>query len=227
MTDPAVRIVLVDDHQLFRAGVRAELSGSFDVVGEASAPTEAVAVITATSPDVVLLDVHLPDGGGRAVLDAFGIRSADRAAPAFLALSVSDAPEDVVPMVRAGARGYVTKTIDTAALVDAITRVHHGDAYFSPRLAAFVLQAFSGAGGAQAGTDEELDQLTPRERDVLHHLARGYPYKRIGTRLGISPRTVETHVSSVLRKLQLSSRHELSRWASVRGLAGDADDDGS
>jgi DNA-binding NarL/FixJ family response regulator len=224
MTEPTIRVVLVDDHQLFRAGVRAELAGAFAIVGEASTPAEAVAVIGTCSPDVVLLDVHLPDGGGRAVLDAY---RADGDAPAFLALSVSDAPEDVVPMVRAGARGYVTKTIDTAALVDAITRVHHGDAYFSPRLAAFVLQAFSGAGGAQAGTDEELDQLTPRERDVLHHLARGYPYKRIGTRLGISPRTVETHVSSVLRKLQLSSRHELSRWASVRGLAGDADDDGS
>jgi DNA-binding NarL/FixJ family response regulator len=227
MTAPLIRVVLVDDHQLFRAGVRAELAGAFAIVGEASTPAEAVAVIGACSPDVVLLDVHLPDGGGRAVLDAFRAGGADGdGTPAFLALSVSDAPEDVVPMVRAGARGYVTKTIDTAALVDAITRVHHGDAYFSPRLAAFVLQAFSGAEGERAGADEQLDQLTPRERDVLHHLARGYPYKRIGTRLGISPRTVESHVSSVLRKLQLSSRHELSRWATVRGLAGDGDDDG-
>jgi DNA-binding NarL/FixJ family response regulator len=210
--EAAIRIVLVDDHQLFRAGVRAELTGTFDIVGEASAPAQAVAVITACAPDVVLLDVHLPDGGGRAVLDAFRDVAS---APAFLALSVSDAPEDVVPVVRAGARGYVTKTIDTAALVDAIERVHQGDAYFSPRLAAFVLQAFSAPPDEAPG---DLDQLTPRERDVLHHLARGYPYKRIGSRLGISPRTVETHVSSVLRKLQLSSRHELSHWASVRGL---------
>ena len=216
-----IRVVLVDDHQLFRAGVRAELAGSVEIVGEASAPAEAVKVIGACSPDVVLLDVHLPDGGGLAVLDAFG---GVTAVPAFLALSVSDAAEDVVPMVRAGARGYVTKTIDTAALVAAIERVHHGDAVFSPRLAAFVLLAFSATQGAAPDHDAELDQLTPRERDVLHHLARGYPYKRIGARLGISPRTVETHVSSVLRKLQLSSRHELSRWASIRGLADDADE---
>ena len=204
---PAIRVVLVDDHQLFRAGVRAELADAFEIVGEASAPAEAVAVIGASAPDVVLLDVHLPNGGG---------------------LAVSDAPEDVVGVVRAGARGYVTKTIDTAALISAIERVHNGDAYFSPRLAAFVLQAFSASGGtgaAGADADSELDALTPRERDVLHHLARGYPYKRIGTRLGISPRTVETHVSSVLRKLQLSSRHELSHWASMRGLVDAADDD--
>jgi DNA-binding NarL/FixJ family response regulator len=212
-----IRLVLVDDHGLFRAGVRAELAGTFEIAGEAAAPAQAVAVIGACAPDVVLLDVHLPDGGGLAVLEAF---AGAANAPAFLALSVSDAPEDVVPVVRAGARGYVTKTIETAALIDAIERVHHGDAYFSPRLAAFVLQAFSAPG---AGADVELDGLTPRERDVLHHLARGYPYKRIGTRLGISPRTVETHVSSVLRKLQLSSRHELSRWASMRGLVDDDD----
>jgi DNA-binding NarL/FixJ family response regulator len=219
----SIRVVLVDDHQLFRAGVRAELAGSVEIVGEASAPAEAVAVIAACAPDVVLLDVHLPDGGGLAVLDAYRAGGASPR-PAFLALSVSDAAEDVVPMVRAGARGYVTKTIDTAALVAAIERVHHGDAVFSPRLAAFVLQAFSATQGAAPDHDAELDQLTPRERDVLHHLARGYPYKRIGARLGISPRTVETHVSSVLRKLQLSSRHELSRWASIRGLADDGDE---
>jgi DNA-binding NarL/FixJ family response regulator len=213
-----IRVVLVDDHQLFRAGVRAELASACDVVGEAGTPAEAVAVIAEAAPDVVLLDVHLPDGGGRAVLNAF---RDNPGAPAFLALSVSDAAEDVVPVVRAGARGYVTKTIDTASLIEAIERVHQGDAYFSPRLAAFVLQAFSAPEPAAAGADAELDQLTPRERDVLHHLARGYPYKRIASRLGISPRTVETHVSSVLRKLQLSSRHELSRWASVRGLADD------
>ena len=217
-----IRVALVDDHGLFRAGVRAELAGAqarVTVVGEADTPAAAIAMIGDCAPDVVLLDVHLPDGGGLAVLEAFaGVARA----PAFLALSVSDAPEDVVPVVRAGARGYVTKTIETAALVAAIERVHQGDAYFSPRLAAFVLQAFSAPGPA-AGADAELDGLTPRERDVLHHLARGYPYKRIGTRLGISPRTVETHVSSVLRKLQLSSRHELSHWASMRGLVADDD----
>jgi len=209
------RVVLVDDHALFRAGVRAELAGTCEIVGEAATPAEAIAAIVASAPDVVLLDVHLPDGGGQAVLEAFrGIAPA----PAFLALSVSDAPEDVVPMVRAGARGYVTKTIDAAALIDAIERVRHGDAYFSPRLAAFVLQAFSAP--EQQRADDELDQLTPREREVLHHLARGYPYKQIGVRLGISPRTVETHVGAVLRKLQLSSRHEASHWATSRGLLG-------
>ncbi len=206
-------VVIVDDHHLFRAGVRAELAAACEVVGEAAAPNEAVAVIGSTSPDVVLLDVHLPDGGGIAVLEAFR-NEAD--APAFLALSVSDAAEDVVPMVRAGARGYVTKTIDTPALLDAIRRVRDGEPYFSPRLAAFVLQAFSSPPAPTA--DDELDQLTPREREVLHHLARGYAYKAIGSRLGISPRTVESHVGSVLRKLQLSSRHELSHWAATRGL---------
>ena len=226
-----IRLLLVDDHHLFRAGVRAELAGMFEIVGEAGTVAEAIALVSTCAPDVVLLDVHLPDGGGLAVLEASRARAAagephgergtlrgpGRKLPAFLALSVSDAPEDVVPVVRAGARGYVTKTIDTAALVDAIQRVHQGDAYFSPRLAAFVLQAFS-APEPVAASDDELEQLTPRERDVLHHLARGYPYKRIAIRLGISPRTVETHVSSVLRKLQLSTRHELSRWASLRGL---------
>jgi DNA-binding NarL/FixJ family response regulator len=225
-----IRVVLVDDHHLFRAGVRAELAGTFQIVGEAATVAEAICVIGDCAPDVVLLDVHLPDGGGKAVLDALRGQAADcggpeRDAPAFLALSVSDAPEDVVPVVRAGARGYVTKTIETAALVDAIERVHQGDAYFSPRLAAFVLQAFSAPEPAVPHADPELEQLTPRERDVLHHLARGYPYKRIASRLGISPRTVETHVSSVLRKLQLSTRHELSRWASLRGLA-EADEPG-
>jgi DNA-binding NarL/FixJ family response regulator len=208
-------VVIVDDHHLFRAGVRAELAAACDVVGEAATPQEAIAVIGASSPDVVLLDVHLPDGGGIAVLEAFRA-AAD--APAFLALSVSDSAEDVVPMVRAGARGYVTKTIDTPALLDAIVRVRDGEPYFSPRLAAFVLQAFSA--GPEQEADDELDQLTPREREVLHHLARGYAYKRIAQRLGISPRTVETHVGSVLRKLQLSSRHELSHWAATRGLVG-------
>lgn len=213
-------VAIVDDHQLFRAGVRAELAASCEVVGEAATPGEAIAMIAVSAPEVVLLDVHLPDGGGLAVLEAF--RGAIDA-PAFLALSVSDAAEDVVPMVRAGARGYVTKTIDTPALADAIVRVRAGEPYFSPRLAAFVLQAFSAPDPAQG--DSELDQLTPREREVLHHLARGYAYKRIGVKLGISPRTVETHVGSVLRKLQLSSRHELSHWAASRGLVGGDPDD--
>ena len=206
-----LRIVVVDDHHLFRAGVRAELAAHHDVVGEAGAPAEALAVIAATKPDVVLLDVHLPDGGGVAVLEAL---AAVDPPPRVLALSVSDAAEDVVPMIRAGALGYVTKTIDTDELLSAIATVAAGEASFSPRLAAFVLQAFS----APARPTSELEALTPREREVLHHLARGYSYKRIAVRLGISDRTVESHVGAVLRKLQLTSRHEVSRWAASRGL---------
>ena len=206
-----LRIVVVDDHHLFRAGVRAELSAHHDVVGEAATPAEALAVIASTAPDVVLLDVHLPDGGGVAVLAALG-----GAGPKVLALSVSDAAEDVVPMIRAGALGYVTKTIDTEELLSAIATVAAGEASFSPRLAAFVLQAFSAP--AAAKTPSELEALTPREREVLHHLARGYSYKRIALRLGISDRTVESHVGAVLRKLQLTSRHEVSHWAATRGL---------
>jgi DNA-binding NarL/FixJ family response regulator len=220
MSTPAparIRVVVVDDHHLFRAGVRAELLAHYDVVGEAAAPTAAIAVIAATTPDVVLLDVHLPDGGGLAVLSAL---DGAPAPPAVLALSVSDAAEDVVPMIRAGALGYVTKTIDTADLVSAIARVAAGDAYFSPRLAAFVLQAFSAPEPPRAD-DAALQALTPREREVLHHLARGYSYKRIGARLNISARTVESHVGAVLRKLQLTSRHEVSRWAASRGLIDD------
>ena len=212
-----MRIVVVDDHHLFRAGVRAELAAHHEVVGEAGTPAEAIAVIAEAKPDVVLLDVHLPDGGGVAVLEAL---PAD-GAPKVLALSVSDAAEDVVPMIRAGALGYVTKTIDTAELLDAIATVAAGDAYFSPRLAAFVLQAFS----APAPPKSELEALTPREREVLHHLARGYAYKRIAQRLGISDRTVETHVGNVLRKLQLSSRHEVSHWAATRGLVSDDEEE--
>src|SRR5581483_8902114 len=204
----------VDDHQLFRAGVKAELAGRCEIVGEASAPGDAIAVIVAVAPDVVLLDVHLPDGGGVAVLD--GLQEAETR-PAVLALSVSDAAEDVVPMIRAGALGYVTKTIDAAELVAAIERVAAGDAYFSPRLAAFVLQEFSAPERPKAN-DASLESLTPREREVLHHLARGYSYKRIGVRLDISPRTVESHVGAVLRKLQLTSRHEVTHWAAARGL---------
>ncbi len=209
-----MRIAVVDDHHLFRAGVRAELAPHHDVVGEAATPAEALAMIAATAPDVVLLDVHLPDGGGVRVLEALTAPT-----PKVLALSVSDAAEDVVPMIRAGALGYVTKTIDTAELLDAIATVAAGDAYFSPRLAAFVLQAFS----APVREPAELESLTPREREVLHHLARGYAYKRIAQRLGISDRTVETHVGNVLRKLQLSSRHEVSHWAATRGLVGEDD----
>jgi DNA-binding NarL/FixJ family response regulator len=212
-----VRVVVVDDHHLFRAGVRAELADYCDVVGEAPAPAEAIAVIAAEKPDVVLLDVHLPDGGGVAVVQALQTAGDP---PAVLALSVSDAAEDVVPMIRAGALGYVTKTIDTADLVAAIERVAANEPYFSPRLAAFVLQAFSAPEPARQDEDE-LQALTPREREVLHHLARGYPYKRIAARLGISARTVESHVGAVLRKLQLTSRHEVSYWAAARGLIDD------
>jgi DNA-binding NarL/FixJ family response regulator len=214
------RIVVVDDHQLFRAGVRAELAAACEIVGEAETPAEAVAVIGATAPEVVLLDVHLPDGGGVAVLEA--LARGGETPPAVLALSVSDAAEDVVPMIRAGALGYVTKTIATTDLVAAIEQVAQGDAYFSPRLAAFVLQAFSRPEvAAVAADDDPLEALTPREREVLHHLARGYAYKRIGQRLGIGPRTVESHVRAVLRKLQLTSRHEAARWAASRGLVTD------
>jgi DNA-binding NarL/FixJ family response regulator len=204
-----MRIVVVDDHHLFRAGVRAELATYHEVVGEAATPAEALRVIAETKPDVVLLDVHLPEGGGVTVLEGLGPD-----APKVLALSVSDAAEDVVPMIRAGALGYVTKTIDTEELLTAVATVAAGDACFSPRLAAFVLQAFS----APAQAADELEALTPREREVLHHLARGYSYKRIAARLGISDRTVESHVGAVLRKLQLTSRHEVSHWAATRGL---------
>lgn len=232
MTDPVerpmngrrLRVVVVDDHHLFRAGVRAELQDRCEVVGEAAGPADAIAAIDATSPDVVLLDVHIPDGGGVAVLRA--LQAAQHpggrgARVRVLALSVSDAADDVVPMIRAGALGYVTKTIDTAELVAAIERVAAGDAYFSPRLAAFVLQEFSAPERTSASaTDTSLESLTPREREVLHHLARGYSYKRIAARLDISPRTVESHVGAVLRKLQLTSRHEVAHWAAARGLIG-------
>jgi DNA-binding NarL/FixJ family response regulator len=218
MTGPApLRLVVVDDHFLFRSGVRAELLDHCEIVGEAADPPTAIAVIADTHPDVVLLDVHLPDGGGVAVLRGLG---AAGVTPAVLALSVSDAAEDVVPMIRAGALGYVTKTIDRDELVAAITQVAAGDPYFSPRLAAFVLEAFS-AQERPSSDDALLATLTPREREVLHHLARGYSYKLIGARLGISARTVESHVGAVLRKLQLTSRHEVTHWAAARGLIGD------
>jgi DNA-binding NarL/FixJ family response regulator len=207
------RVAIVDDHGLFRAGVRAELEGHVELVGEAATVHEGVALVLGQRPDVVLLDVHMPDGGGVAV-----IRGTADEAPGtlFLALSASDAAEDVIATIRAGARGYVTKNIATDELLDAIDRVRGGDAVFSPRLAGFVLDAF--AGPAPASEDPELDQLTAREREVLRHIARGYLYKEIALRLGISAKTVEAHVSAVLRKLQLSNRHELSRWAAERDL---------
>jgi DNA-binding NarL/FixJ family response regulator len=208
--------VLVDDHRLFRSGVRAELGDHVDVVAEAEDIADAVAAIETWRPEVVLLDVHLPSGSGREVIEATFAAEIDTR---FLALSVSDAAEDVIDVVRAGARGYVTKSISGEDLVDAIVRVRDGDAVFSPRLAGFVLDAF--ATGDEPHVDEEsddLDQLTPREREVLRHLARGYTYKEIARRLSISVKTVETHASSVLRKLQLSSRNELSRWAAARRI---------
>jgi DNA-binding NarL/FixJ family response regulator len=207
-------VVIVDDHELFRAGVRAELEGLVDVRAEAGAVEEAVAAILREKPDVVLLDVHMPGGGGVEV-----IRHVARQRPAqrFLALSVSDAAEDVIAVIRAGARGYVTKSISGEDLSDAIRRVRDGDAVFSPRLAGFVLDAFHGE-MPEAEVDPELDLLTMREREVLRLIARGYLYKEIALRLDISPKTVEAHVSAVLRKLQLSSRHELSRWAVERRL---------
>ncbi len=214
MTAARPRLFLVDDHQMFRSGVRAELGDAVEVVGEAADVEAAVAGIVAAGPDVVLLDVHLPGGGGRAVIEGVAPQAPD---VKFLALSVSDAADDVIGVIRAGARGYVTKTISGAELADAIRRVAGGDAVFSPRLAGFVLDAFA-AGPAPAGGDPEVDQLTVREQEVLRLIARGYPYKAAARELAISARTVETHVSSVLHKLQLSNRHELSRWAAERRL---------
>jgi DNA-binding NarL/FixJ family response regulator len=209
------RVVIVDDHQLFRTGVRTELEGLVDVLGDAATVDAAVETIAAVIPDVVLLDVHMPDGGGVEVIRRV---SADQPAVRFLALSVSDAAQDVIAVIRAGARGYVTKSISGPELADAVRRVHEGDAVFSPRLAGFVLDAFAGHAPAAATEDADLDQLTPREREVLQLIARGYMYKEIALRLSISAKTVEAHVSAVLRKLQLSSRHELSRWAIERRL---------
>lgn len=226
MSRPLRRVVLVDDHEIFRAGLRAGLDRTIEVAGEAGTVEAAVPLIIETEPDVVLLDVHLPDGGGHTV-----IAPVHHARPAvrFLALSVSDAAEDVVATIRAGARGYVTKTIAPAQLIDAVHRVADGDAVFSPWLAGFVLDAFGGApaggsrgagesGTAVGGGDPEVDQLTPREHEVLLLIARGYTYKEIAARLVVSVKTVESHVSNVLRKLQLSNRNELTRWAATRRM---------
>ena len=209
-----LRVVLVDDHAMFRRGVRAELGASVEVVAEAADVDAAVEAILRLVPDVVLLDVHLPGGGGTEVLRRVGTRLPE---VNFLALSVSDAPEDVVAVIRGGARGYVTKTITGEQLVAAIRRVSDGDAVFSPRLAGFVLDAFAGQ-IELAAVDTDLDRLTEREREVMRLIARGYAYKEVASALFISIKTVETHMSSVLRKLQLSSRHELTRWASERRL---------
>jgi DNA-binding NarL/FixJ family response regulator len=209
-----VRVLVVDDHSLFRSGVRAEIEPAVEVVGEAGDVATAVSAIRAREPDVVLLDVQLPGGGGRAVLDAV---LATRPGTRFLALSVSDAAEDVIGVIRGGARGYVVKAISGPELCEAIQRVHAGDAYFSPRLAGFVLDAFRG--DPPVPLDPELDQLTVREREVLRLIASGSTYKETAARLHISARTVETHVSAVLRKLQLSNRRELRRWAAARNLA--------
>jgi DNA-binding NarL/FixJ family response regulator len=207
-------VVIVDDHGIFRSGVKAELEGKVEVLGEAESVAEAVRAIAELEPEVALLDVHMPGGGGVQVIEQV---SKQRPQQRFLALSVSDDPQDVIAIVRAGARGYVTKTITGEELADAVKRVRDGDAVFSPRLAGFVLDAFAGDLPAEE-VDPELDQLTPREREVLRYIARGYLYKEIGLRLSISVKTVEAHVSSVLRKLQLSNRHELSRWAVSRRL---------
>ena len=217
-----VRVFLVDDHSVFRAGVRAELAEKVEIVGEAGTVAEAIEGIRASNPDVVLLDVHMPDGGGLAVLRA--VQKTQQAAK-FLCLSVSDAAEDVIALIRAGARGYVTKNIDGAELAEAIARVDGGDAYFSPRLAGFVLDAFASGGVVDdpAGEpvkveDPAVDALTRRELEVLRLLARGYTYKEIGKQLFISVKTVETHASNILRKTQTSNRHQLTRWAADRDL---------
>ena len=212
------RVFLVDDHAVVRAGVRAELGVAVTVVGEADEVDAAVEMINERVPDVVLLDVHLPGGGGQAVIA--GVMP-HHPQVQFLALSVSDAPEDVIAVIRAGARGYITKTVSGEELLHAVYQVAAGDAVFSPRLAGFVLDAFAGTAGARTtatGLDPELDQLSAREREVLRLIARGYTYKEVARDLTISAKTVESHVSSVLRKLQLSTRHELARWATDRRL---------
>ena len=228
MTEPrnlqpqSIRLVLVDDHRMFRSGVKAELDDSMEIVGEAPDVDSAIVVVAETRPDVVLLDVHLPGGNGNGGSDVItgsrGVITESGEPVRFLALSVSDSAEDVIAVIRAGARGYVTKTINGNDLTTAIRRVAGGDAVFSPRLAGFVLDAFGAAAGEVALIDEELDRLSTREREVMRLIARGYQYKEVAKELFISIKTVETHVSAVLRKLQLSSRHELTAWAVGRHL---------
>jgi len=221
VNDQQIRVLLVDDHALVRTGVRAELTkhaADVVVVGEAEDVEGAVAAVHALHPDVVLLDVHLPGGGGGGGAEVVAACADSLTTTKFLALSVSDSSEDVVAVIRAGARGYVTKAISADDLADAIRRVAAGDAAFSPRLAGFVLDAFGTAAADVAVRDDELDRLTAREREVMRLIARGYTYKEVASELFISIKTVETHVSAVLRKLQLSSRHELTRWAAARRL---------
>lgn len=213
-----VRVVIVDDHDVIRVGVRESLEDDIDVVGEGRDVESAIAAISAHAPDVVILDVHLPGGTGGGALDVLAEVLGGKNAPRVLALSVSDAADDVVAVVRAGARGYVTKSISGPDLSDAVRRVASGDAVFSPRLAGFVLDAFNAAGGEVAEADEDLDSLTEREQEVMRLIARGYTYREVGEKLFISIKTVETHVGKVLHKLQLSNRHELARWAAQRRI---------
>ena len=211
-------VIIVDDHSIFRSGLRADLDGSIEVLGEAASVDEAVALIASLTPDVVLLDVHLPGGGGGGGAEVLRRSSGLLDSVRFLALSVSDSAEDVVGVIRAGARGYITKASSGAEVSRAAIAVAGGDAVFSPRLAGFVLDAFGAVAGEQAESSDELDRLSAREREVMRLIARGYAYKEVATELFISIKTVETHVSAVLRKLQLSSRYELTVWATARKL---------
>jgi len=217
MSDP-VTVVVVDDHSIFRSGLRADLDGSVRVVAEAGDVDAAVAAVVEHRPQVVLLDVHLPGGAGGGGAEVIRRTAAAASGTRFLALSVSDSAEDVVGVIRAGARGYLTKGSSGAEVSRAVAAVAGGDAVFSPRLAGFVLDAFGAAAGEQAQTADELDRLSAREREVMRLIARGYSYKEVAAELFISIKTVETHVSAVLRKLQLSSRHELTAWALERRL---------
>lgn len=214
----SIRVVIVDDHDVIRVGVRESLDKDLDVVGEARDVESAIAEILDAAPEVVILDVHLPGGSGGGALDVLAAVLAKPNSPKVLALSVSDSAEDVVAVVRAGARGYVTKSISGPDLSDAVRRVASGDAVFSPRLAGFVLDAFNVAGGEVAALDEDLDKLTEREQEVMRLIARGYTYREVGEKLFISIKTVETHVGKVLHKLQLSNRHELAHWAAQRRI---------
>lgn len=213
-----IRVVIVDDHQIFRAGLKASLGSELDVVGEAATVDEAVVSVRELKPDVVLLDVHLPGGNGGGGDEVLRALAADSGSTRFLALSVSDAADDVVKVIRSGARGYLTKTSSGAEVTEAVQRVHGGDAVFSPRLAGFVLDVFGVGGGETAAADDELDRLSVREQEVMRMIARGYTYKEVAAELFLSVKTVETHVSKVLRKLQLSNRHELTAWALSRRL---------